>query len=251
MIRMNGRTSRRMSSMVCVCALAAVSTGALAASQAELEAHVDTLRQLYEATNIYAFNAPVCVEERAIAVKLAPGAHRIKWVSQEAGFTVISLPGRSNAVVALEIDDIDALLEYLRSQGDVTVLHTRRWTVLNNNASFVHGGSPPVARGIKVVRGSAPTPIAPRRDGSTKLTLNIRGIDVSGPANPDKKMLDFDLTLDMNYVRGEPGSAGSTRYETLTVEGRSKLVSGHTMLIEDVHGDEAVVFLLTLTLVPD
>jgi len=247
MIHMNGRTNRWVSRVVvCVCAMAAVSAAASAASQAEL----DTLRQLYEATNIYAFNAPVLVEEMAVTVKLAPDANRIKWESREPGFTVISLADKPNAVVALDVNDIDAVLDYLRGQGEVTVLHTRRWNVLNNTASFVLGGSPPVARAT-VVRSGTQTPVTVRRDGSTKLTLNIRGIDVSGRSNPAKKVLDFDLTLDMNYVRGESGSAGSTRYETLTVEGRSKLASGHTMLIEDVHGDEAVVFLLTLTLIGD
>ena len=62
-------------------------------------------------------------------------------------------------------------------------------------------------------------------------------------------MLDFNLTLDMNYPRSRDGSSGSAAFKTLSVDVRSKLVSGHTMLIEDVHGDEAVLFLLTLTLV--
>ena len=88
----------------------------------------------------------------------------------------------------------------------------------------------------------------------TKLTLNIRGIDVSHNSDtdaPGPKILDFDLTLDMNYVVGRKEAANLTKYQTLAVEGRSKLASGHTMLIEDVHGDEAVLFLLTLTLIGD
>ena len=68
-------------------------------------------------------------------------------------------------------------------------------------------------------------------------------------ADGDEKVIDFNLILDMNYVRDQDGSSGSTTFETLTVDVRSKLVSGHTMLIENVHGDEAVLFLLTLTLV--
>ncbi len=248
MTHSSGGISKSISATIWACVAAAVSMTALAASPTEIDAHVDTLRQLYEATNIYAFNAPVLVEETAIAVKLAPGATGIEWTAQEPGFTAISLPGRPNAVVALEVRDIDSLVKFLGSQGEVYVLHTRRWTLLNNNTSFVHGGSPPVARARSRTSESTPA-AARRRNGSTKLTLNIKGIDLSGSTNNDEKMLDFNLTLDMNYLRDRDGSSGSTSFETLTVDVRSKLVSGHTMLIEDVHGDEAVLFLLTLTLV--
>ena len=249
MTHSSGGISKSISGIVCACVAAAVSMTALAASQTEIDAHVDTLRQLYEATNIYAFNAPVLAEETAIAVKLAPGATGIEWTSQEPGFTTVSLPGRPNAVIALEVHDITSLLEFLRGQGEVTLLHARRWTLLNNNSSFVHGGSPPVTRTVRA-RSSESTPaVVRRRDGSTKLTLNVTGIDVSGLADGDEKVIDFNLILDMNYVRDQDGSSGSTTFETLTVDVRSKLVSGHTMLIENVHGDEAVLFLLTLTLV--
>jgi len=248
MTHSSGGISRSISAFIWTCMAAAVSMTALAASQTEIEAHVDTLRQLYEATNIYAFNAPVLVEETAIAVKLTPGATGIEWTSAKPGFTAISLPGRPNAVIALEIGDIKSLIEFLSGQGEVDVLHARRWTLLNNNPSFVHAGSPPVARAK--VRSSETTPVAVRRrNGSTKLTLNVTGIDLSGSARRDEQVLDFNLTLDMNYLRDRDGSSGSTAFETLTVDVRSKLVSGHTMLIEDVHGDEAVLFLLTLTLV--
>jgi len=249
MTHSSGGISKSLLVTVCACVVTAVSMTVPAASQTEIDAHVDTLHQLYEATNLYAFNAPVLAEEMAIAVKLAPGATGIEWSSQDSGFTVTSLPGRPNAVVALEVHDIKSLLEFLSRQGEVTVLHTRRWMLLNNNSSFVHGGSPPVARSVRSRSGESAPAAVGKRNGSTKLTLNIRGIDISGSANSDEKVLDFNLLLDMNYVRGREGSSGSTAFETLTVDVRSKLVSGHTILIEDVHGDEAVLFLLTLTLV--
>jgi len=248
MTHSSGGISRSMLVTVCACVVTTVIMTVPAASQTEIDAHVNKLYQLYEAASIYAFNAPVLAEETAIAVKLAPGATGIDWNSQESGFTVTSLPGRPNAVIALEVHDIKSLVEFLSGQGEVTVLHTRRWTLLNNNPSFVHGGSPPVARRVRSRSGESAAAVG-EHNGSTKLTLNVRGIDVSGSANSDEKVLDFNLTLDMNYMRSREGPSGSTAFETLAVDVRSKLVSGHTMLIEDVHGDEAVLFLLTLTLV--
>jgi len=249
MVNVEQRTNRPIVRIACVCLVAAASaSSALAASQAEIDAYVGGLLQLYEANNIYAFNAPVLVEETAVGIKLPAGTDSIEWVSQDPGFTVIAPPGRPDCPIALHIDDFDVLMEYLAGQGEVTLLHSRRWTVLNNNASFVYSGSPPAPRTVKARSGNTSTS-AIRRDGSTRLTLNIRGIDGSAPAGTGEKVLDFDLTLDMNYVsnEGEPGPASG--YKTLNVDSRSKLVTGHTMLIEDVHGDEAVLFLLTLTLI--
>jgi len=248
MRQISRRTHRVVWYTTCACALAAVSVAARRAENAaEVDARMDTLRQLYEASNIYAFNAPVLVEEMAIAVKLPPGATGVQWASQEPGFTVISLPGRPNAVLALDIRDIGALLEYLRSQGQVTVLRTCRWTALNNSASIVQGGRPTAARPVRRSSGES-APAARSRDNSIKVTLNIKGIDAASSANADDKVLDFNLMLDMRYVRDRGESTGSPSFDTLNADIRAKLVSGQTMLIEDVNDSEAVLFLLTLTL---
>ena len=251
-------TRNRIVTLICMMVAASVHNVVCAADDTvgltPEEARIEMMRQLYEATNVYAFNAPVLVEETAVAVKLPDGVDHIRWDKPAKGFTPISLPGRPSAVIALDIKDQDALLSYLGDQGKVTVLHRRRWTVLNNHGSFVYqGASPAVTRATRSAATGKITTSGWSRSGSTKLTLNIRGIDLSGAtrANPKPKVLDFDMTLEMNYARGEDNPSNPSRLASLTVESRTKLVSGQTLLIEDVNGDDSVLFMLTLTLVGD
>ena len=239
--------------MLIVVACAGVAS---AQQQTPLEQQKAKLRRAYEAASIYKINAPIQIEERMIMVDLTDSdAHEIRWDLESESFQHGSTAGNALGSCAIHISDHQAFIDYLEEQGEVRVLHKRRWMALNEGpgtTSYVHSGQalPYSAEGAPAEKASR---VTEHRQVGTRVTVKFNGI-VRGETLdvPVEKpyLADFDVTVNATYLQQDSHKEPPV-FCLFDVETRARVRDGDTLIFEDLNDRKAMLFLLTIDIVDD